>query len=409
MADARAELEKLRKLKRLKELEAKAGGQPSERQIASGAMPVNPGKYESPGVSSDNSILQNAAARFKDPNQWKAILANQGPAANKQIVEGDIPLAIPVAAVPGVLGKLAQFLQKSPVITEAANIGMGAAHDTENPVRGAATAAAMSAGLRGLGRLLGKGADIGMQAAVGRSKYTPGVGTTLAEEGLIGTQGRLKRQVAEGLANRGQQMKELAAANPEAVIDSPAIAKQIEEQHLKNLIPEGGFASQRDLPQIGQVREFAQDIASRGPESPLQALQRRIAAGKFSYRGSESVPMQTARQLSKSEQQLYSQGLKEAIPEFNEIDPAYAALKKAEASLGKEQSLPTSIFGLLSSKVGANIPGTALGLSAGSQGAAKLGNLLSGIGSLQGQEMIRQQRENELKAKLEEEMARRGL
>lgn len=170
--DPRQELEQLRKVKRLRELEAKAAGTP----------PV-----DTPAAPAQEAIADDAPLmdRLSDPDRWKAALFNKGPRA-QEMVAGTPPLAIPAGAAiaasgkiaqglgdagkvaeggvaaPGALSKLAEFLQGGLGRRVAAQAGAGAATGAlQEPAEGgsraqnALTGAVIGGGLQGLGEGVG--------------------------------------------------------------------------------------------------------------------------------------------------------------------------------------------------------------------------------------------------------------
>lgn len=247
-----------------------------------------------------------------------------------------------------------------------------------NAAKGAGLGLGLSAAGEGIGALLRKGGDAAMQIAVGRKKYTPGVGTTLADEGVWGTKGMMSGQVANKLDQRGQEISDLAKQVPAGSIDSPNIAGAIRGKASSPLTVPGGNPSTSDLDKLSTINQFADDIASRGAESGEQALARRIAAGQRSYRGKEDPLQSLIGGLSKQEQQQYSSALKTAhqaatgSDAMSVADSAYGALKRAQKGLDEDPSLPRSLFQALSIPA-THIPGGSIGASTVGQAATKLG------------------------------------
>lgn len=237
--------------------------------------------------------------------------------------------------------------------------------------------AALQGGLGVAGKALGKGGDIAMQIAVNRRKYTPGVGTQIADEGLWGTQSSMRGQVQDGLTDSYEQM--LRSAEGAKPIDSRVIGNQVYDDATNALTGHGTIIpSSSDVPKINQAREFADDIRSRGQVSGPQALKYRAAAGKRAYsEKQESVARETPiGKLSKKEQILYSDALKNAdeTGKLREADARYGSLKRAERGLEEEMTLPKSVMGAAS--MGANkLPGGALAASSVGQLGVKGGKL----------------------------------
>lgn len=288
---------------------------------------------------------------------------------------GGLAKAIPAAG--GILGSAAE------------GAALGAAQSPEGERgKGALMGGGLQGGLSGLAKLLGKTGDVGMQIAVGRKKYTPGTGTELANEGLWGTQGMMRGQTARGLERTGQEMGQVAETIP--AIDARTIGQQMGEELTSPLTGGGKIApSARDLGEVKQLSDFAEDVASRGTETGSQALARRRAAGASAYSQRTGNPLtDPLAKASKLEQQKYSQALKGGSPgaysdlatreieggAMVPLDRRYAALKKAERALGEEPTLPRSLLGL-ASMTSKSVPGGSLATSLASQAAVKGGKL----------------------------------
>lgn len=355
---------------------------------------------------------QSFSERIADPNRWKAIAGMKSPAA-PDVVEGSPPMTVPAGLAPSALMKLSAFLTKNPVTRIATGAVQGAASDPEHPVRGAAVGAGLGTAGEVLGALFGKGADVGMQAAVGRNKYTPGVGTTLADEGLWGTRRRMQDQVAGKLAERGQQISSAASQIPADITnDSMNVATSIAKDASRPYLVPGGQPSVADMPRLGTVRDFAQDIASRGAETGDQVLARRIAAGTRSYNGKENPLQSLLGKMSKQEQVHYSTALKDMgdlataqgskyvgpasdsiraqiaseAPSagkglgdtLREADASYGALKRAEKGLNSEVSMPHTVFQALTG-ASKTLPGGAIAASSLAQALSKGGKAIESI------------------------------
>lgn len=245
---------------------------------------------------------------------------------------------------------------------------LGSAQSPDDRLKGFLTGGAIQGGAAALGKLAGKAGDYAMQIATNRKKYTPGVGTELADQGLWGTEGMLKNQVRRKLGEQGAKMGEIAESIPGAPISARDVGGQISEE-LSSPISGGGRLdpaklSAADRPDLSSIREFSEDVMSRGDETVKDALARRAAAGARAWRGKENPLQSLTGKLSKAEQKAYSQAIKAADPsgELARADRAYAALARARAGLDQEASLPKSLMGVLS--LGANkLPGGSLAAS----------------------------------------------
>jgi hypothetical protein len=249
--------------------------------------------------------------------------------------------------------KLAQFLGK---VGQEAALGAAAA-GPDNRTAGALTAGGASAAGQGLAKLLGATGDVSMQIAAGRKKYTPGVGTKLADEGLWGTKGMMADQTAARLKESGEALSKSASEIPGTPIDSSQIAQNVWDKVSKPRLSGVGIKpSSADLPELNQMANYVEDIASRGQLRGEGAVGYARAAGDRAYGLRDVAGASTPKQLAKLEQIELSNALKNAdkTGKFAKEASRYSALKKAEKGLQEEVSLPRSAMGL------ASLPVTAL-------------------------------------------------
>ncbi len=246
------------------------------------------------------------------------------------VLSGGLSQAIP-ALGRGVGRAVAPFIEGG---------AMGAAQDEEDRLRGFLTGAATQGGITTAGRALGKAGDVAMQIGVGRKKYTPGVGTQLADEGIMGTRGMMANQVSRKLGQVGGEMSDVASEIPR-VIDARKIGTELAEETTSPLTGSGAISpSARDAGTVQDMLRFAEDVKARGAETGEQALARRRAAGSSAYSAKTQDPkLSPLAQASKLEQRKYSEALKAADPRMAPLDARYAALKKAEKGLNEEASL----------------------------------------------------------------------
>lgn len=213
----------------------------------------------------------------------------------------------------------------------------------------------VGAGGQALAAGAGKLGDVLMQQAVGRTKYTPGVGTELADEGIIGTRGMMKGQV--GRAKEATYQKMLAQAKTaEQPVSSAKVADVIRSRVESMRLPTGGYRS-LDLPDVQKALEYADEVAARGNVPAAEALALRRVAGegaRFNPNTAEAGKS-LAQQLSKLEQAGYSQQLKE-VAGLSPLDARYGALARASQALGKEQSIPQGLVGMADRVVSPLVP-----------------------------------------------------
>lgn len=299
---------------------------------------------------------------IKSPENRKNITGAMTNAAS--MMTGGMAKALPEMGA-GIASKAAKML--APPVESGL---VGAAQDENNRLRGFLMGAGTTAAANTAGAILRKAGDVGMQMAVGRKKYTPGVGTELADQGLIGTRGMMRDQTQRGLTDNYETMYRQASEIPK--IDVRKIGNEIRDEMKNPLTGDGTLqARTRDVSDIAAIDDFADDIAQHGTETGVQALKRRRAAGASGYNPKSQDPkVSLPGRLSKLEQQKYSQALKEADPsgKLAVADKSYGALKRAEKALAEEASL-NGLGGVLFGGMGRY--GGALPLSAGSQAAIK--------------------------------------
>lgn len=369
---AQAELELL-ELEEAEEQEAIAAVDPNEafrRQFDQKAKPDFWSK------ESWDAAARSASDAYKKPGNIAGAMNN----ALMVVTGGAVPAAQKaVAQIPGTLGKISR-LGTSGVVTDGA-IGAAAA-GPDARLKGFLTGAGPSAALRAGGAAFKKIGDVGMQVGVGRKKYTPGVGTELADQGVWGTRQMMKDQVEKGLEDSYETMYRRASDIPE--IDARVIGNEIRSEMASPLNGRGTLqVRDRDLEALQTINAFSDDIAQHGTETGTQALARRRAAGASGFNPRSDVPKTSLMgQLSKLEQKKYSEALKAADPtgQLATADKTYGALKRAQKSLNEEASL--SGLGLLSRPVQAlggvgEVTATSLG-----QAATKGGRLAEWLAPL---------------------------
>jgi len=332
----------------------------AQQAVGSGGQPMGP----NPELNWDTAKRAVGDIAHQTPPGQRTFV----PQVDQNPVEGAAPMVMPAGAAPG-LAKLAEFLNSSYKLRAATGGVQGAVTDRENPLRGAAIGAGTSLGGDALGSLLGKSGDRAMQWAVGRKKYTPGVGTELADQGLVGTKNMMRDQTQKRLAKVGGQMSSVADEIP--AIDARKIGREIIDSESAAYTGRGiNTPRERDLPIMEKIQKFGDDISAGGTETGAQALARRKTAGSTAFSQKSQEPLQNVNaKLSKAEQRAYSQALKEADPRMVPLDKTYGALKRAELPLNQEEAIGG--FGGLVSSVGKALAQPAA--SVAGQGAVKSG------------------------------------
>lgn len=315
------------------------------------------------GLGEYDKLLQEYRQRGKNLNESNPVASNVGKAAGIGAT-----LLVPGAAAESLGGAAGRAALQGAAYDTGKNLL--SPDDLKQRAEAAALSGVTGSAGYGLGKLLGKVGDVGMQMSVGRKKYTPGVGQALAEEGIMGTRGQMQEQVENALKSKGKEISDIAKSIPAGSIDASKISKEVQVDSLRPfLIPGGAKPSSADVEKISAIKGFAEDIAGRGVESGEQALARRVAAGQRSYGGRENPLLSMLSQMSKKEQQGYSEALKKAAGKaLDKPDFAYGALKRAQKSLNEETQLPRSMLGGAAFKL-SQLPGVPLIGSALSRGA----------------------------------------
>lgn len=330
-------------------------------------------------------VTDQHLAQGSQDGEWEDVTTQQSPETKaqhmKRLVDSQMANLTPenvggaarnaLSAMTG--GALSKLMPEAGLLARSAADGAQGAAQDEDKLRGFLTGAGSTLGMGLLAKPLAKGGDVAMQLAVGRKKYTPGVGTELADQGIWGfSRDGMRKRVEGRLVDNGEQM--LTAAQGANPINARQIGNEIRQDASRPIATDAMGRpmqlSQRDVPAVEAINEFADDVASRGEESAIQALGRRRAAGSSAYSMKSGDPKQSqVAQLSKMEQQKYSEALKAADPtgKLAEADKGYAALKRAQRGLSEEPSM--SGLGLISRPI-SSIGGAGLTSIAG-QAATK--------------------------------------
>ncbi len=239
-----------------------------------------------------------------------------------------------------------------------------------------------------IGRGVTKGGDYLMQKAVGIKRYIPGVGETLADEGVVGTRSMMRKQVEQGLQKRGQEIGNLAQSIDD--VSTQPVAEHLGSKASKLIGPDGEVLPD-NIRAFHKYVDAANAASTEGSISGPVAASRRAQFGQIAkdagrYRDNPSQAIKG--QLAGEQQAGYSEMLKGANPEIANADKAYGALSKADSSMAQPESLsPYALAGkaALPALGGAfgGLPGAAAGLAAETPLVQSgLGRLLIGTGHL---------------------------
>lgn len=382
-----AEQKELAELEELERLEAELGGQapavaPQQRPVSGleaflrgtgqGVLPGAEANVAAQRASRELGDIGGARPELMSASEEAAMLASpelqaaqaQGaaeraqfglPGAAGQVVGSAVGLPGQLASkVAAAAPKLLKGASSAVTAAQAQAAGEGRVLD---PLE-ALLMGGVGAGGQALAAGAGKLGDVLMQQAVGRTKYTPGVGTELADEGIWGTRGMMKGQVGKAKEATYQKMLGQAKASGQP-ISSGKVAEAIRGQVDPMRLPTGGYRS-LDLPDVQKALNYADEVAARGDVPAADALALRRVAGegaRFNPNTAEAGKS-LAQQLSKIEQAGYSQQLKD-VAGLAPLDARYGALARASQALGKEQTIPQDLIGMASRFVTPLVPLTA--------------------------------------------------
>lgn len=306
--------------------------------------------------------------------------------------------AVPGAAAGGAVGALTKAAGLAPVAGEgvlpalakanarvwtntAAGAAQGAAQNPEegqtrtgNAQQGAKWAGILSPVAEAAGKV-GQGlegaGDWMMQKAVKMRKYLPGVGTTLADQGVMGTKAGMADQVGDRIntISKGIGSKVSALEGVQGV-DSARAAQPLydyaDSMKVGNSVPGHSQADYEDA--IAR----ADEVAARGVVPGTEAWDYASSAGSRGYKHQKAMESSKAK-LAQLEQQGYSEELKSQYENVANGDPSVrdafsklSDLYKAKSSLSQpdtiRQGAPmTTIFATGLGSAAAGAPGATAG------------------------------------------------
>ena len=386
--DPRSELEQLRKMKRLKELEAKARG-----ASAPAAEPSTQDKID--------AGLKDALESVDKGPMGKPGWANKAALAL-------LPGAAPAA---GIMGRIAQGALTGAATAEAMGPEAGHLHlpDPARSATGAAVGGITSGLLEGAGAALRKGADYGMQIATNQPKYTPGAGNRLADMGVWGTEGGMQKAISQRLPQEEEAIQQLASQIPDKTPGSDLVqGLKKREQFFK--LPSSGEPSPLSASELAKIEKAAEGVRGIGeipavppsveiktsplvdqygrnfttevhhagaPGKPSQLEARDLLALKRhgdyqGYTASGNPATSTEADIGRSVADAARGRLNELNPQIGERLANEQALIKAKSGLDKEPGLPKSLMALLG-LVPKSLPGGSAVISTGSAGFNALG------------------------------------
>lgn len=240
-----------------------------------------------------------------------------------------------------------------------------------NSAKGAAMGGMASAALEGVSSLGGELGDYLMQKAVGLRKNTPGVGSTLADLGVVGTKNMMANQVESKLADEETALQK-TVESLSGTVNSKEIADAVSQKAQRFTLPSSGQASPFSQSELNKVRDTAEKLSGMGDlsASDLLALKRQGDYQGFTAGGNPATS--TEAELGRTGANAARQALKKMSPDVADSLLNEQALIKAKGALNKPESIHQ---GMGSSLFFGKAPGQALISSLLGQAADKGGNV----------------------------------
>lgn len=245
--------------------------------------------------------------------------------------------------------------------------------------------AALGGGLSTLGEGISAAgrpiADWLMKKAVGIGRAPSGVGNSLIDQGLIGTQNRMLEQTQAKLPKVEADLQELVG-QLKGNID-PAEIQQAVSQHAGRFItPEGGKTLSLVQPDLNKVRGVSEEVGNLGPISPKDALNLKRQGDWAGYTASGTPASATDASLGRtiadkmrSGLSTLSEGQGSAVPETLKKEQALILAKK---SLDKDPATGAALINYLTT---GRLPAQGIVGSTAAQLTQKGSNLAGGLAS----------------------------
>lgn len=362
--DPRQELETLRKIKRLRELEAKAGGgvsrQPSDAQPRSSIqVPSGPRG----AAQQDIADLQDMPQGLK--NGFAKVFAGLGLGGAGSLATSGLTGIAGIAARAGANAGSAG-LQKY-----FSNILDKKQDPSEGVVGNSLVGGGLSLGADAVSSGASKLADWLQQAASGMTKYRPGVGNNLVDQGIWGTKNGMANQVAEALPAKEQEVQN-AVAGISGNSDSQPISDAIRRLGEKFKLPSTGEVGANMSGYAQKVNDAADEFASMGEggeltPADLLATKRQGDWVGYTNSGNKATSLEADignAQADKAREMLSNMSDGETARKLADEQ----ALILATKALTKPDSIPN---GLGAKAIFMKVPGQSLLGSAAAQGLQK--------------------------------------
>lgn len=195
-----------------------------------------------------------------------------------------------------------------------------------------------------------------MEKSLGNVKNAmPGLGQSLIDQGVVGTRGMMRNQIASKLP-QAEQAVQSAVSGIQGEIRPGPIAEAILEKQAPYMAAEGVPAPSGNRAFIDAAARRAEEAASRGSLTPEQALQTSRAIAKPAY--ARERPLQAFKhQISQAEAAAIKDQLKGLSPEIADALSQERALIQAQKALNKPSGLFDSLTSVLKYGTGAGAGG----------------------------------------------------
>lgn len=192
--------------------------------------------------------------------------------------------------------------------------------------------------LQGAGSALGKMGDFTMQKSVGMRKYTPGVGTSLADQGVIGTKGMMANQVESKLSEQESKLQDIVQSL-KGTVNSKEIADAVSQKAQRFTLPSTGQASPFSQNELQKVRDMSGKISEMGDLSGSDLLALKRQGDYQGYTNSGTPATSTEAELGRTGADAARTALKKMSPDVADTLFKEQSLVKANSALSKPESI----------------------------------------------------------------------
>lgn len=253
---------------------------------------------------------------------------------------------------------------------------------------GAGTSAAVGALAKGAGMI----GDRVMQKAVNTKDYIKGMGKRMADEGLIGTRGMMRNQIAKKLPKREAKLTE-ATRNVRGVVRPGPVARQIQDEG-ERYIPKSPIGRPIPVPSNNQpfvdaAQERTLEAMARGTLNPQEAISTSRAIAKPAYNKMGDPLDAFKHKVSQTEAIALKDAVKEladaqGVPGVREALASEQALISARGGLSRPEPMNEALVRqLVRGTLGLGVGGAAGGIPGAVAGAAATTPMgMSAIGQL---------------------------